>query len=291
MRIGLVLGAGGSLGWVFHLGVLEGLRRGLEQEPAESARIIGTSAGAAIAAGLVSGATTDEIVTAMVTPPTDAEMAIMQSARQESRRFARWLRPSSPRLLALTGSGLGLGALVGLLPAGIFPTITLRRFPNHGSAPWPPALWIPAVNLETGRLLVIGRDRTDIPIIDAIEATAAVPALFLPKEIDGDRYIDGAVRSPTNADLLCPEAAELDLIVVSSPMTRPGRGPVRVRARRQLRDEAAQLRRSGTRVVTIEPDEDVLALAEGFPRNRPDAAPAVIERVATMTADYCRQRD
>lgn len=48
-RIGLALGAGGTIGWTFHLGVLEGLRAVTGLGPADLVAIVGTSAGGAIA--------------------------------------------------------------------------------------------------------------------------------------------------------------------------------------------------------------------------------------------------
>ncbi|MEM7272121.1 MAG: patatin-like phospholipase family protein [Actinomycetota bacterium] len=282
MAFGLVLGAGGPLGWVYHLGVLDGVRRALGHEPAGADRIVGTSAGGAIAAGLLAGASNEEILTAVTTRPSEAEMAEMREAAGSLRRPWRWLRPAAPGLALRVGGDVGVGALVGLLPAGVFPTVTLRRFPSDGTAGWPPPLWIPSVAIDDGRLVVFGRDRTDVTIADAIEATAAVPAMFKPKRIGDQRFVDGAVRSATNADLLIGEG--LEVVLISSPMTRPGRGLVRSRARRQLRREADALRAAGTRVVVVEPDEEILALAEGFPRRNPESGADIIEAAAIKTA-------
>jgi NTE family protein len=74
--------------------------------------------------------------------------------------------------------------------------------------------------------------------------------------IDGQRYVDGAVHSATNADLLV--GLGLEIVVVSSPMSawKPGR-EVSAMARqfhhRVLERELAGVRRSGTRVVVFEP--------------------------------------
>ena len=87
---------------------------------------------------------------------------------------------------------------------------------------------------------------------------------FRPVRIDGHTYVDGAVHSPTNADLLAN--AELALIVISSPMSidlaaamRPRWDlPLRLLFHRYLRAEAWTLNQRGTRVITIEPNTEIL---------------------------------
>jgi NTE family protein len=59
-----------------------------------------------------------------------------------------------------------------------------------------------------------------------------------PVTIDGRRYVDGGVRSPTNADL----AAGHERVVVLAPI---GRG---------LDKQAAALRAGGARVAVVRPD-------------------------------------
>ena len=76
--------------------------------------------------------------------------------------------------------------------------------------------------------------------------------------IDGVRYVDGGVWSPTNADLLT--GLGLDLVVVSSPMSTVRRGlragvdlPARLLHHRYLESEIGKVRRAGTPVLTFEP--------------------------------------
>ncbi len=279
--LAVVLGAGGPLGWAYHVGVIEGLRTALGIEPANADRVIGTSAGGAIAAGLLAGADTDEMLTAITTRPSDEEMAAMRAAAAEFRRPWTRLRPAAPGL-AVRGLGrLGFGALAGLIPSGVFPTTSLRRFPTTDDA-WPSALWIPAVQLSDGATVVFGRDRLDVPVIDAVEATSSVPGMFQPKQIDGLRFADGAVRSAANADLLM--GGGHDLIVISSPMTRPGRGAVRTRARWQLSTEVNELRAEGATVLVVEPDQAMVDLAKGYPRTNHEAGPSLVKAASRQVA-------
>lgn len=282
MTVGIVLGAGGPLGWAYHLGVLEGVRETLGHEPARADRIVGTSAGGAIAASLLAGASTADVLEAVTTPPSEEDLARMREAAASFRKPWRRLRPLSPGLLLRLGRTGGATALVGLLPAGVFPTTGLRRFPIHNLDGWPEPLWMPSVRVDDGELVVFGRDRFDIDVADAIEATAAVPGMFQPKLIDGHRFVDGAVASATHADLLVDERHRF--VLVSSPMTRPGRGLVRARAKRQLEREVDRLEQAGSRTVVVAPDAGVMEVAAGFPRTNPGAGPAIVAAARAQTA-------
>ena len=95
-------------------------------------------------------------------------------------------------------------------------------------------------------------------------ASCAIPGFFAPVVIDGEAHLDGGVHSPTNADVLRDE--DLDLVIVSSPMSRRGRRPrlspdqpMRAWAGALLDAEARRLRRRGIAVVAFQPDDDVLA--------------------------------
>ncbi len=278
-----MLGAGGPLGWAYHLGVVQGVRDAIDREPANADRVVGTSAGAAIAATLLAGTPTAEVIDLISSPPSDADREQMRSIGTGLRRNpVRALRPVAPSLLRCVRHVGIATALAGLLPAGLFPTVMLRKFAT--SPDWPTQLWVPSVRLDDGRTVVFGRDHIPASLGDALEATSAVPGVFQPKVIDGARYVDGAVTSSTHADILVAE--RLDVVLISAPSARPGGGPIRARARRTLENEVGALRAAGSRTRVLVPDGRVLTAAEGFPRQRPDAAAAIVEaaRVQTVAA-------
>lgn len=280
MSVGVVLGAGGPLGWAYHLGVIQGVRDAIGREPANADRIVGTSAGAAIAASLLTGTPTEEVLEIITSPPSGEDKDEMRSTLASSFRHPlKALRPVAPGLVRNVGQIGVTTALVGLIPAGLFPTLVLRRF--AGAHQWPSQLWVPSVRIDDGRVVVFGRDVIPETLGDAIEATQAVPALFQPKVIDGARYVDGAVASSTHADILLPE--DLDITLISAPMARPGGGPIRARARRTLDAEVEMLKRNGTRTIVVIPNDAVLSAAEGFPRQRPDAANDIVEAARQQT--------
>ncbi len=280
MTVGIVLGAGGPLGWAYHLGVTQGVRDAIGREPANADRIVGTSAGAAIAATLLAGTPIDEVLEIITTPPSGEEQREMLAVGSNAlRNPLRALRPVAPRLMRNVGHVGIATALVGMLPAGLFPTLVIRRFVTGHE--WPTQLWVPSVRLDDGHTVVFGRDVIPQTLADAIEATSAIPAVFQPKVINGARYVDGAVASSTHAGILVPE--DLDIVLISAPTARPGGGPIRARARRTLAAEVEALHQCGTRTIIVTPDAAVLEAAEGFPRQRPDAAADIVEAARRQT--------
>ena len=100
------------------------------------------------------------------------------------------------------------------------------RSTRCSATPGRPATWIVAVDLDSGRRVVFGRDGSPpATVAEAARASCAVPAYFEPAEIGGRRYVDGGVHSTTNADLVGPERP--DLVLVSAPMSA-ARGAARV---------------------------------------------------------------
>jgi NTE family protein len=153
------------------------------------------------------------------------------------------------------------------LPEGRVPTELVAAGLRPLFDEWPDApLWINAVHLDTGRRVTFGRDPSPSPSVgDAVAASCAIPAFFEPVMIDGARYVDGGVHSPTNADLVAGLA--LDLVIVSSPMSIAGNGlrfaadqPARRLSRFALGREVARVRRHGTQVLTFQPTAAEVAI-------------------------------
>jgi NTE family protein len=132
---------------------------------------------------------------------------------------------------------------------------------------WPERnLWLTAVRLRDGNRVVFGRPGAPpVPVADAVAASCAIPSFFEPVTIGGVAFVDGGAHSPTNADLLADR--ELDLVVVSSPMSVAGNRlrpsldlPARRLCRFYLGQEAARIRRRGVPVLAFQPTGDDLKL-------------------------------
>ena len=281
MKLAVVLGAGGTGGWAFHLGVTRAMTEVFGRSVADADLVVGTSAGAAIGASLRLGASTEEVLTSVTTPPTSQERAAIQDQTGSRRSGLGRFLPLSPTL-ALRGLAnprrAGL-VMAGALPGGFFPTMGLSRFPRiQGHVGWPEGLLVTSVRVRDGALVVFGRDRTDVSLADALEASSAVPGMFRPKDLDGELFVDGATASANHADLAAAVAP--DLVVVSSVQSRPGVRASRVLARRQLPRELRALERAGARVALVEPDRRIAEAFSGFPRSTRDRGPEIVELIA-----------
>jgi NTE family protein len=281
MSYGLVLGAGGATAWVFHIGVLEALREARGLEPADASIIIGTSAGASVGAAIRAGLDLDDIYRAVTEPPSPEQRSRMLSELRASTKTPRPLSPGLARHFLPGGKGSTF-ALAGLLPPGWFPTDWLAGFPGIDRlAAWPPGLWIPAVRATDAEVVVFGKDRTDVPVHLALEASSAVPGMFRPPVIDTVPFIDGAIASSTHAALLVDSG--VDLAVISAPMAKPGKSPFVRRARHQLAAEVAALQAAGIVTVVVPGSAEVKQAARGFPRRNPAAAPVIAGHARTAT--------
>jgi len=75
-------------------------------------------------------------------------------------------------------------------------------------------LFLVATNLDTGASVTFGTPGLDqVPIDKAIAASAALPGLFPPVEIDGEHYVDGALNKTLHASVALDQGVELLLCV------------------------------------------------------------------------------
>jgi NTE family protein len=90
-------------------------------------------------------------------------------------------------------------------------------------------------------------------LLQAVASSCAVPGIFPPVTIDGRRFIDGGMRSGTNADL----ARGYDVVLIIAPIgsQAEGMGPG---AQRDMEREIAELREAGSLVDVIVPDQETL---------------------------------
>ncbi len=272
-RIGLVLGAGGATGGAFHAGVLAALEEANGFDARTAELIVGTSAGAMAGALLRAGL-----------PPADLVARARGVAfSREGLRIAERLGPvpQPPSLRPDWTNGIPSPAEPGafvrafLRPWSVRPgALMAAALPEgtHSSEPlsrlleplfeegWPKApLWLCAVRLSDARRVVFGREAVaEATVARAAAASCAIPSVYAPVKIGSERYVDGGVHSPTNLDLLANE--ELDLVVVSSPMSAAGGSfrlspdfALRQLCRATLGREAALVRRHRTPVLVFQP--------------------------------------
>jgi NTE family protein len=232
----LVLGGGGVTGIAWETGMLAGLAAaGIELTSADL--VVGTSAGSVVGAQILSGASLADLYAAQLTDAT-GEIAARMGATTMLRFVATLLWPGDEQHAR---ARIGRAALKArTVPEAERRAVIERRLP---SAEWPERrLLIASVDALTGELRIFDRS-SGVPLPDAVAASCAVPLVWPPITIDGRRYIDGGVRSATNADL----AAGCDRVVVLAPITYA------LRRSGSIRNQLASLGPS-IRSVVISPD-------------------------------------
>ena len=258
----LVLGGGGVAGIAWMTGVLTGLAEA-GQDVTGADLIVGTSAGAAVAAQVGSGLPLDALFARQVDPALQAREIPAELDMDK-------LAAEFTELLAGVTSAADLQRRVGAyaLAARTVPEADRRaavgsRLP---SPDWPARrILLVAVDAETGEMRVFDRE-SGVNLVDAVAASCAVPGIWPPVSIGGRRYVDGGVRSSDNADLAAGSAE----IVVLSPLGLDSPFPSPM----PLRDVVGRLRAEGSAVTVIAPDAASAAAMGANPLNPATRGPA-----------------
>lgn len=213
----LVLAGGGLAGIAWEIGVLRGLADSapdamrLLLDP--STTFIGTSAGSAVAAQLGNGVDLDEAYEAQLREES-AELGADIDGKQLEALFASAVESSTSPEDARRRLGV-LALNTQTLPEQTRRAVIAAR---SRDIDWTQRnLMITAVDTATGALRIFDR-ASGVDLIDAVCASCAVPGVWAPVTIQGARYMDGGVRSGSNADL----AAGADWVMIITP--RPGVG-------------------------------------------------------------------
>jgi NTE family protein len=237
VRIGLALAGGGPLGAIYEIGALCALEEAIDGLAfARCAGYVGVSAGGFVAAGLANGIS-----------PRELCRSFIENEGPESDRFdpALLMRPAwgeyAARLATLPALAAGaavdyafgfagrsavLDRLGRAVPTGLFSNRTVHEhLARVFSAPGrsndfrslAARLVLVAVDLDSGESRPFGAPGHDhVPISLAVQASAALPGLFPPVEIDGRHYVDGALRKTLHASVLLDEG--LDLLICLNPL-------------------------------------------------------------------------
>lgn len=269
MTRALVLGGGGVAGIAWELGVLVGLRdAGIDLTTAD--RFVGTSAGSAVAAQVLSGVSLEDLYARQLSPALlDSEIRADFDPEEMMREFGTALSGKQPGREMYQALGeYSLRAKTVAEP--VRRAVIERRLPEHR---WPDRdLRITAVDAFSGEFRVFSRD-DGIELVDAVAASCAVPGIWPPVTIGGSRYIDGGMRSTANVDV----AAGCDPVVVIGPsLVSVLAAPDVVRGEEELRATAS--------VVTITASEESLAAMGTNPLDPASARPAALAGRAQAAA-------
>ena len=238
----LVLGGGGIAGIAWMTGLLAGLAEA-GQDVTGADLIVGTSAGAAVAAQVGSELSLDALFARQVDPALQArEIPAGLDMEKVAAEFTELL--SGVTSAADAQRRVGAYALAArTVPEAERRAAVGSRLPSPDWAAR--RILLVAVDAETGEMRVFDR-QSGVSLVDAVAASCAVPGIWPPVSIGGRRYVDGGIRSRDNADLATGSAE----IVVLSPLglNSPFPSPM------PLRDVVSRLRAEGSAVAVITPD-------------------------------------
>jgi len=273
----LVLGGGGLAGIAWTTGLLAGLA-GHGQDLTGADLLVGTSAGAAVAAQVTSGVSLEELLArqtdpARQTPEIPAEIDFEQFAADFGGAVTGATDPAEVRRavgkLALAADTVSEADRRAVIAA---------RLPVHE---WPAQrLVIVAVDAETGEPRQFDR-ASGVPLVDAVAASCAVPGVWPAVTINGRRYVDGGVRSGENADY----ATGFTRVTVVSPLGVESPLPME----KPLLTVLDDLRTKGAEVTLVTPDEaSVTAFGDNplDPATRKPAAEAGLAQGAALTLSW-----
>ena len=257
----LVLGGGGPVGIAWETGLLAGLAAsGADVSGADW--ILGTSAGSVCGALLATGRTPAQLL--------DAEFANAEKAREAQAKgpgaapdlsglmgvFAR--RPPQgdmPHALMLELGQISLNGQT------VSEEVFLKGFgPLIEEQPWPERYACTAVDTATGEFQVWSSE-TAAPLGRGVASSCSVPAIFPAITIEGRRYMDGGMRSGTNADL-AKAHGRVVIVAVMPPAFAPMMLP-------RLEAEMAVIRDHGGEALLLVPDS---ACGEAFGMNLMDSS-------------------
>lgn len=237
-RIGLAIAGGGPIGAMYELGALRALDEACEG--LDLARLdcyVGVSSGAFFAAGLANRMDTAELCRIFISgdsqdvtfrPETFLRPALLEYMRRAA---------SIPRLTAKLTQDLWFGRgdsrwsdlvtrIGGLVPTGLFDNAEVERFlrdvfsrrgRSNDFRDLERPLYVIGVDLDSGEAVRFGDEGwDDVPISQAVQASAALPGLYPPVEIRdksgrGRHFVDGALRRTMHASVVLDRKVDLML--------------------------------------------------------------------------------
>ena len=282
----LVLGGGGPVGIAWESGLIAGLAQaGLDLGRADL--IMGTSAGAFVGARLALGADAATLADPILAEPA----ARAPDAPSTPARPAADLSPLMKMMAEAQGGArnpqevraeIGAFALSADTPdeAGFIASFG-RSFAGLPQDAWPERDFAcTAVDVETGAFQLWTR-ASGVGITRAVASSCSVPGVYPPVTLNGRRYMDGGMRSATNADL----AVGHELVIVIQVRIAAMAGAAYAQ---RFQDEIDALTGRGAKVVVMAPDEASQA-AMGVNlmdfRKRADAARAGLAQGRADAAD------
>jgi NTE family protein len=234
-RIGLALAGGGPLGAMYEIGALCALQDSLGGiDFTRLAHYVGVSSGGFVAAALANGITprqmcqgfivgdenqggtdrSDRLDPASLMVPAYGEYAKRALRLPQSLLGVAWNLVARRQPLLRAIEPLAQAMPVALLRGDLIDRELARLFARPGRSndfrELSCKLTVVATLLDNGEAVPFGRAGFDhVPISKAVQASAALPGLFAPVDIDGRQHVDGALKKTLHASVALEDGVEL----------------------------------------------------------------------------------
>ena len=270
-RRALVLAGGGVTGGMYEVGALRALDEGLPGfRTNEFDLYVGSSAGAVVSTLMANDVRPRDLYEILDEERDDpfnfhrgsvyhkgafsaAARNFIQLVWAVGKKAITNFRLEWPDILAHSGSDM---------PAGFFSLAPLEAYARAGLTAKGLSndfrqcrrpLLIPAIDLDRAERAVFGAGHlAEVPISEAIAASAAIPGFFEPYRIGGRDYVDGDVGHTGHADLAVEWGAGVVVVINPAVPLRLGGGPdtmVRDRGMYAIMEQAAHI--TGLRILEL----------------------------------------
>jgi predicted acylesterase/phospholipase RssA len=232
VKIGLACAGGGMEGSIYEIGALCALDEALDGVQMHELDVyVGVSAGALVTACLANGISARTMSRAIISRADDLSLNITPDILfapafgEYARRLAKlpgavarsvWDYVRRPLDLSPLGALVNLGPAV---PVGIFDNEPIEQhlakaFSADGRTndfrKLRSILRVVAVDVDTAEVVAFGAEETaHVPISKAVQASTALPGLYVPVQIEGASYIDGVARRTVHSSAALEAGARL----------------------------------------------------------------------------------
>ena len=237
-KTGLAIAGGGPVGAIYELGTLRALDESINGLRLHELDVyVGVSSGALIAGGLANRIPTAELCRIFLNKDYASlkfqpENFLQPAYREYFERATKLpgiltetllgqIRHPGRSLVSQLFSELGK-----VIPSGVFKNEALHDFleeafklTGNGNSfdDLDCQLYVVAVDLDSGTAVRFGSEsHRDVSISRAVQASAALPGLYPPVEINGHFYVDGALRRTLHASVALEEG--VDFLIGVNPL-------------------------------------------------------------------------